>query len=205
MGKKLSVIVFALVAAQIFSGCYVLREIGWSKDKIKEGEKTKATISLQSSNSGSKTLRGVAGEGRFFLASFAEQSEGLSLKRPIFDVGNVIGQKEKLVQDDALADLVFTDENCPTPVTARRGPGPSPDTLWRTEGDVNENPNKFVDTRLTAKVANGAPGGGLFGLIYTGAWIDDGDGVPEDPATTDDEIFCSGIATTTFVVKGPLP
>ena len=38
MGKKAFAIVIALVATQLLSGCYILRELNWSKDLVPKGE-----------------------------------------------------------------------------------------------------------------------------------------------------------------------
>lgn len=206
MKRKLSVAIGALVAAQLLSGCYILREISWNKDKVNDGDKTTATIGLQPTGGsfGRVAARGNGTEGRFFLFAINENSEGVDLRRPTFDSGDVTNQKEKLTRDNALRDLA-ADGGCPIPIAfARQGPF-SGGKVWRTDDDVSSATNKFVDAKLKAKVAQDAPDGGFFGLIASGIWVDDGDGVPEDPDSTDDEIDCTGFTTTTFQVKGTEP
>ncbi|MDQ2675411.1 MAG: hypothetical protein M3Y34_01260 [Actinomycetota bacterium] len=207
MGKRVLAVVVALVAAQVFSGCYFLRELSWSVDKAKPGEKTVATVGLQPTGGPSmRLLRGPgSGDSYFFLGAAGELTEGIEFKRPIFDSKDVTGQKEKLIADPELYDLAFEDGPCGSLITApiRRGGGfPVPGVAYRTEGTVSSDTRKFVEAKQKVKVDNGAPGGGFFGLMFSGEWIDDGDGIPEDPETTDDEISCTGFSTTTFQVKG---
>lgn len=46
MLKKVSVALAALLAASLVSGCYVLREVNWSKDQVKKGESTNLRVGL---------------------------------------------------------------------------------------------------------------------------------------------------------------
>lgn len=61
---------------------------------------------------------------------------------------------------------------------------------------------KLVEAQLPVKVGRKAPGGGFVGAFYSGAWLDDGDGIPEDPATSDDAYECTGFTLTSFRVRG---
>ncbi len=203
MGKKLLAVVIALVAAQAFSGCYVLRELSWGTDNIKPGNTSTATIGLQGSEDTVRARGLTASDGRFFLTVIGEGSEGLTFKRPKFDSKDQLGEKQKLIRDDDLFDAAFSGgTSCSEFFPFRRQGGP-PGLLWRTEEDVRPS-SKFIQSKMNAKVENGAPGGGFFGVIMSGQWIDDGDDVPEDPGSSDDEITCVGFTTTTLGVKGPV-
>src|SRR5690349_20025108 len=110
MKKKLLVCVGALVAAQLLSGCYVLRELDWNASKIKNGDKATATLGLQGTDTNTANIfarGGTPGEGRVFLAALGEGGDGLTFKRPTFDSTDQIGAKEKLTEDPDLRDLVF--------------------------------------------------------------------------------------------------
>ena len=204
MGKKLLAVVIALVASQAFSGCYVLRELNWGTDNVKPGDTSTATIGLQGSKD-TVMARGATSTsaGRFFFAVIGEGGEGLTLKRPKFDSNDQLGEKQKLVKDDDLFDVAFNSNNSCTAFLPFRRQGSPPGVLWRSEDDVKAS-NKFIQSKMKAKVANDAPGGGFFGVVMSGYWIDDGDDVPEDPDTSDDEINCSGFTTTTLGIKGPV-
>lgn len=201
MGKKLFAVVIALVAAQVFSGCYLLRELSWDTDKVKPGDKTTATIGLQGSGSTMMARGATEQEGRFFLVVLAESSEGIAIKRPTFDSNDQLGAKEKLIRDDALLEFAFDQPPCDGLIPFRRQ-GTGPGGAWRTESTV-PNTEKFIQAKLKAAVADDAPGGGIFGLVASGEWIDDGDDIPEDPGSSEDEITCTGFTTTSFGVKGP--
>lgn len=195
MKKKLIVCVGTLVAAQVLSGCYFLRELDWSKDLVPKGENTTATIGLQPSGANDDT--------HFFIV-FVGEGEGFTPKAPVFDAENERGLKEKLTPDSTIGD--FLEESCQTfePSASRRGA--SGLGVWRTEDVVpSDKETKFVEAKL--KVVRDSPngGGGFGGLIITGEWIDDGDGNVEDPETTDDDISCTGEATTSFLLKGNDP
>jgi hypothetical protein len=206
VGKKISAVVFALVAAQLLSGCFVLRELNWSTDKVKPGNKTTATISFTPSGSSPAALtRGAPSNTHFFLAVLGPTSDGVTFKRPKFDSDDVTNQKEKLTSDDEMFDYALQNESCNSvlAVITRGGSGP-PGELWRSQDPVNSNTNEFVEAKLKAKVDDEAPGGGFFGFVFSGYWDDDGDGVVEDPATSDDVIECAGQTSTSFLVKGPI-
>ncbi len=195
MKKKLIVCVGALIAAQVLSGCYFLRELNWSKDIVPKGENTTATIGLQPS--------GADDDTHFFIV-FVGKGAGFTPKAPVFDAANEHGLKEKLVPDSAIGD--FLDENCQTfaPSGARRGPPGL--GAWRTEDVVpSDKENKLVDAKLKIKRDSPNGGGGFGGLILTGEWVDDGDGNVEDPDASDDVISCTGEATTSFLLKGSNP
>ena len=195
MKKKLSIVIGALVAAQLLSGCYFLRELDWKKDIVPRGESTKATINLQPSGEE---------ETSYFFMGMAGKGTGFTVKRPVFDVQDVTGQEQKLIEDNSLGEFIENDCGVVIPTGSVRGPG-IPSVLWRTENEVDGGrENRFVDVRLKAKRASN-DGGGFAGVVITGRWIDDGDGVPEDPDTTDDSISCTGQSTTSFLMKGDAP
>lgn len=84
----------------------------------------------------------------------------------------------------------------------RRGGGTA---VWSTQDPVTaEKPQKFVDVTLKAKRTSNEEGG-FGGVVITGVWADDGDGIAEDPGSTDDEIECTGESTTSFLMKGKSP
>jgi len=199
VGKKLLATVIALVAAQAFSGCYFLREMSWNKDKLDPGETSTATIGLQGTGETMMARGATETQGRFFVAALAEGSEGITLKRPVFDSKDQLGAKEKLIREDALLEYAFDDGPCSGVIPFRRR-GMGPGGAWRTE-DTVANTEKFIEAKMKAKVANNAPGGSLAGLVASGEWVDDGDGIPEGPS--DDQITCTGYTTTSLEVKGP--
>ena len=192
MKKKLVVGVGALVAAQIFSGCYFLREINWNPDLAPKRESTKATISLQSSDEA---------EPSYFFLGETGKGDGFAFKRPVFDSKDLTGQKQKLIVDEEIGEFLDACQTFSPPVA--RGAGAP--TIWRTEDEVSDtDPEKFVELKLKAERASNVAGG-YGGLIITGQWIDDGDGVVEDPESTEDQFACTGEATTTFLLKGQEP
>ena len=151
---------------------------------------TKATIGLQPSGDDAES---------YFFMGMAGKGAGFTPSRPVFDSENVTGQKEKLIVDDDLGEFV----ECSGFLAARAQRGPSPGALiWRTENEVSTaKETKFVDVKLKAK-RNSNDQAGFVGIIISGEWVDDGDGVPEDPDTSDDEIDCTGESTTSFLMKG---
>ncbi|MDX6585762.1 MAG: hypothetical protein QOI31_235 [Solirubrobacterales bacterium] len=194
MGKKISAVVIALVATQLLSGCYFLRELNWSQDVVPKGKNSTATIGLQPSG---------ADDDTYFFMGMVGKGSGFTPKAPTFDAENVAGLKEKLIADNSIGDLL--DENCQTFAPAVRR-GPPGLAVWRTEDVVpSDKETKLVVAKLKAKRDSPNQGGGFAGLILTGEWVDDGDGVPEDPGSTDDAITCTGESTTSLLLKGNDP
>jgi hypothetical protein len=196
MGKKVLAVVVALVAAQVLSGCYFLRELNWNKDIVPKGEDTTATVGLQPSGEPKSTS--------YFFMGATGKGVGFTLGRPVFDSKDVTGQKQKLIEDNSLGDAIGGNCDVFTPVRSVRGPG-VPSELWRTDEEVHADTNKMVQAKLKAKRNSANEGGGFAGLIITGEWEDDGDGIPEDPETSDDEIMCTGESTTSFILRGSNP
>ena len=192
MGKKVLAIVVALVAAQLLSGCYFLRELTWSKDVVPKGENSKATVGLQPSG---------AEDDTYFFMGIVGKGFGFTPKTPTFDAENVAGLKEKLTPDSSIADLI--EENCSffAPPIARGGfPGLA---VWRTEDVVpSDKETKLVVAKLKAERDSPNGGGGFAGLIFTGEWVDDGDGEVDDPDSSDDIIECTGESTTSLLLRG---
>lgn len=197
MKGRIFAIVLALVATQLLSGCYVLRELDWSKDKIGKGEKSTARIGTVGANLGDP--------GRVFVLGFFD-TENVSVKSAKFDTKKAIGKTKKLVADDELLSIAGNEDSCFGAVPVRRGAGGGTTgvKLFRSKGVVKET-GKFVDASLTLKAANNNDGGVAIGSVGMGYWIDDGDGVPEDPDASDDEIGCSGTSSTVVLKKGPSP
>ena len=198
MKRKLLVCVGALVAAQLLSGCYVLRELSWDKDKVPAGEKSTATLGLHGTGSTVMARGGSSDEGRFFLVVTGGGSEDLTLRRPALD-SKEQRSKGEVFRISAIPNLL-DQGSCAAPPRPFRQGGP-PGLLWRTEDDAEET-SKIIEAKLKAKAATDAEEGGFGGLILSGYWIDDGDDVVEDPASSDDDIGCVGVMTTTLLVKG---
>jgi hypothetical protein len=191
MRRKTGAVVVALLATQLLSGCYLLRELDWSQDKVDGGESSTASIGTVGTNATEK--------GRVFVLGFFE-TEGFKLTGAKWDTGEVLGGTKDLVRDDALLELAGQDESCFGGVPIRGGAGPST-RLFRTNGLVKET-SKFVDASLKAKAPPGNAGDAMVGIAAMGLWIDDGDDVPEDPDSSDDEISCTGSSTTAVLKKG---
>jgi hypothetical protein len=195
MGKKILAVVVALVAAQLLSGCYFLRELNWSKDNVPKGESTKATIGLQSTDE-------AKFDSYFFLIAVGEGA-GFTFKSPVFDAEDVTGQRQKLIADSSIGDFIGDQCQLFAPPISGRGPVEAP--IWRTENEVSSDTQKMIVAELKAKRDAPNQGGGFGGLVITGEWIDDGDGNIEDPETTDDVVQCTGESTTSFLLKGNDP
>jgi hypothetical protein len=64
--------------------------------------------------------------------------------------------------------------------------------------------NRFMDAKVPIKAATAAKGGDGVGL-WMGSWLDDGDGVPEDPSSSDDDYVCQPPYISLFRIKGGPP
>ncbi len=186
--KKLGIAVAALVAAQLLSGCFVMRESGWSKDKVKAGDSTTFKAAL---------LGTGEADSHFFILPRLDGD--ISIRRPVLDPKEVLGKRRKLVEDAQLGAIAVDSGNgCDAGIAVpRRGP---PDTrAYKTTKEIPAPENKFVDATFRAKVADSSLGGPVFGVVYIGYWDDDGDGIPED--NDQDSINCTGFSSSAFLVK----
>lgn len=183
-----------VLAAAAVSGCYAAREINWTIDQVKPGKKTTAKISLVSEQE--------APEAHFFMSIIGEHSPRIKFQVPRWDTTKVLNRKARpMVADPVLGEILAESDDLCGDVAA---PSLQPDLVWRTKGKQRSAGRRFVEVRLPVKVRKNAPGGGLFGFLVTGAWFDDGDKVPEDPAASDDFYECTSISTTGFGVRGPM-
>jgi hypothetical protein len=190
MSKKVLLVVGTLVAATALSGCWAMREAYWTKDKLDPREKTTLRVGLIPSDG--------PDEGYFFLALLLKHS-GLTFGPAKFDATGELGRPKKMVRDPELAQAIDDFDVCDSgPIQL---PG-SPNMLFRTRGTVSSDTRKFIDATLRARARGGRQGGGAGGFVVTGQWLDDGDGVPEDPLASDDAMECSGLANTVVIKRG---
>jgi hypothetical protein len=193
--KGLGIVLVALGSAQLLSGCYMVRGLDWSKDKVDSGEKTKATLELGG-------LRAdFISPNRFFVV-LPEPTE-MRFKGGRFDTSKVFGQPQKLRRDDDLALVVATRSDCSAGLGpfVRQGPPPEPYAVYRTN-KIQPETTKLLEATLTYKATGNNQAGGIFGTFVTGGWVDDGDGVPEDPEGGEDQVECIGGTSTTVEKKG---
>ena len=186
--KKLIAVAVALVAAQLLSGCYILRESNWTKDKVSAG----AASTFQAK------LVGSGGEpSRFFILPRLEGDH--SIRKPLFDTKEKLGPAKQLVEDAVLGQVaVDTGDGCDAAIVSpRRGPT-VPSRAYKTPNPVAAPANKFITSTFKAKVSP-TELTGLVGVVYVGYWSDDGDGIPEGNA--EDAINCTGFTTSAIVVK----
>ena len=187
--KKIGVVATALVAAQLLSGCFLLREAGWSKDKVKAGDATTFKASLIGS-----------GEEAAYFFILPRLEGDISVRRPVFDPKAVLGKRRKLVEDAQLGAIAVASGNGCDAALAQPRQGPSPPSrAYKTSKEIPAPENKFVDATFRAKVAESALKGPVFGVVYVGYWNDDGDGIPED--NDQDAINCSGFSTSGFLTR----
>jgi hypothetical protein len=190
MGKRLSAVVLALVAAQLLTGCYFLRESNWTKDRVKAGKSTTLEAKL---------IGGSADPSHFFIMPRLEGD--VSIRKPHFDTQEKLGPQKTLVEDAVLgAVAVDSGQGCDAsivPEPRRHGPQPA-SRAYKTANEIPAASNKFVTSTFKAKVAPSQTGA-VVGVVYVGYWSDDGDGIPE--GNDDDSINCTGFTTSAFMVK----
>jgi hypothetical protein len=174
------------------SGCFAMRTLTYTKDKVDAGKRTNALISVAGSTSGN--------EHPFFFLASEFGSKVVNGGR--LDTGGVAGGPADLRRNNAL--IPFAQDNCPTEGIAK-GPGAVTSSLVATEDPFTvTHENKFMNAKVPIKAATAAKGGDAVGL-WMGSWFDDGDGVPEDSSSSDDDYVCQPPYTSLFRIKGGAP
>jgi len=199
--KALGAGVAALAGMVMFSGCFIMRELSFKDDTVQAGEKAVAKISVLGENQGA-TRRGVGEEEEYPFFYFQAEGDSTLANGGKFDTEGVFDGPVKLVKDGALAELA--SEDCDSEV-ARRGPPSGATTVVTEDPFVATNVRKFMDVKLPIRVSEA---GNIDAFaISMGTWIDDGDGIPEDDASTDDSYFCQPPYASAIRIKGgaPLP
>jgi hypothetical protein len=196
MKKGLAVGVGVLAASVLFSGCFFMRSLSYTKDKIAPGERTTARVSLHGDTAKDP-------ETPFFLL-FAEGGMKLA-KGGKFDTTGAFSGPVRLVRDNALSGAA--QDSCGNIVArklrSRRGLGLM--TAVRTrEPFAATNGRKIIQAKLPMR-ATGDAFNAVGMVLAAGGWIDDGDGVPEDPEGSDDLFQCGPPYTTSLLIKGGTP
>ena len=116
-----------------------------------------------------------------------------------FDTEGVFDGPVPLKKNDALIE--FAGESCEGSIPiAKRGPSLEPSLVATEDPFVATNERKFMDAKVPIRAAEV---GNIDGLaIFMGSWEDDGDGVPEDEDTTDDEYDCQPPYVSAIRIKG---
>jgi len=197
VGKKVLAVVVALVAALLVSGCYSLREFNWSDDKVKPGNSTTGKMSLTPSDD-------VTDRHFFIFVSVITEEFSAKFPSAKWDTTQVFGNPKKMVKDPALETAALDYGGCQSVFAVPRRGIDIEEIAFVTNNAVRDDTGKFVEAKLKSKLTDDAEGG-PFGVVQTGAWLDDGDGVPEDPDVSDDEINCYGAVTTNYASKGQAP
>jgi hypothetical protein len=209
MKKGLAVAVGALATSLLFSGCFMMRTLTYTKDKVDAGEKTTARVTLHGSTGGVMTARlrelGLRGGDQPERPFFLLRPEGYVklAKGGVLDTKGVFDGPVKLNRDSALAAIA--DQECGNAFLARGVDGPGPTAVRTAQTFDAPNGRKIINAKLALKVpAAGEGTAGAAHLLTVGSWYDDGDGVPEDPGGTDDSYQCSPPYTSTVIIKGPV-
>ncbi len=215
MGKSKSRLALVLAGvgalALVFSGCFVLAGINFSRLSIKPhaGKNSKTTLTVTTHSDDTDHVdnqfgspydrrRGVV----WFLIGLPEDNSIKPFGKPKFDTTQQMGKTKKLVKDNAMRNALVDAETC------MPDGGMVSTNYWayRTASKVKdrEKPAKPVLTKFVLKsvaklTAYENPASVLVG---SGWWVDDGDG-DFDP---DDEVACTGYGLPKiYNQQGPLP
>jgi len=214
----------AVVLAFGLSGCFVFRELQWSDDKPKPGDKVTAKFSLTATieETTAALARGKSPpEYAFFQLSFqTEDPEPKPRRGPEpdflkfvnggkFDTTSQFDGPTQLEKSDQLAARLVEEElNCAAAANAAaaraelRGMIPEPSsTIVAADEMVFDNERKVIEAKAPVKVSSDTPKSVQSIVLASGGWVDDGDGDPEDSESSDDSYSCGFLQTSTLIVK----
>jgi hypothetical protein len=182
--KRILAAAGAIAISAGLSGCIAFTGFHWTDDMPKPGKTTTGLIESRGIDSGSEPAEA------YFYVSINGEGDGFTLKKFTFDAGDAIGEKGKMVADDTIED--YSSGEC-SPVSGG--------AIYRTQVQVSSAPlNKLIQTKFKVKIDDA--GGGFGGIVSTGQWYDDGDGVAEDPTSSGDTYTCTGSTSTVMGSKG---
>lgn len=188
MLKKVLLASGILAAGVGMTGCIAQTGFHWKDAQPKAGKSTKGIVEAKGIEGSGVFERGFE-EDAYYYVSVAGEVAGVTFKSFKFDKNETLGKTKKMVEDPGIG---ANSTSC-TP----GGLG----VVYRTKKEVPFNPvDKLIETRFKAKMDD--EGGAFGGVVSTGHWFDDGDGVAESPEDSDDEYECAGFATTFLSTKG---
>jgi hypothetical protein len=180
------------LAAFTLSGCFVMRTLTYTKDKVDAGDKTTALISVEGQTEGD--------EFPFFFL-FSEGGSKVT-NGGTLDTAGIADGPAALTRHDEL--IPAAEDTCPPPPSSK-GPGTGAESIVATDSPFTvHNGNKLMDAKLPIKASTHSPGGDALG-IYMGTWNDDGDGVVEDPGSSDDSYDCQPPYLSSILIRGGTP
>jgi hypothetical protein len=184
MKRKTLLLLTALPMALLLSSCFVMQGFWINANSIVAGGKaTKATFQIHA-------LRGSGDTAyQFFLIGVADSND-LKAGKATWGTNHVYGGPYPLPAQADLASIIGSD--CQSngfdlaEVTGITWRG------YRTPTEINDKNkvNKDVMIQVGIKAVDGATAGDEPVIGVTGAWADDGDGVPE----ASDSFICTGVS-----------
>lgn len=213
--KALLAGIAALIASLLFGGCFLMRTLTYTKDKVDPGQKSTAKISVLGSTGvmkdsfkfgdlASSPAKGGSDDEIPFFLMLTEGSDTKLTNGGKFDTKGAFSGPKDLKVNGALLDAA--GEDCATTVPFKQqGPTPTEDaSVVATKKPFDaHNERKLISVKLPIKTDPTASGGVLYGL-FMGTWFDDGDQIPEDPDSTDDEYQCQPPYMSTLSLTGPI-
>jgi hypothetical protein len=193
LAAALGVLVFSL------SGCFFMRTLTYNKDKVKPGGVYTAKITLGHDQNSPD-------EYPFFFVITEDNSKPTD--KGEFDSKSVFSGPVALTHTDQSQNISqYGTQGCQIAGGPKRGPGGiSGRNIVTTNSpfDSSGNAAKYILAKVPIRMLKDAPGGDAV-LIWMGTWMDDGDGVAEDPGGSDDDYTCQPAYTSYIVEKGGPP
>jgi hypothetical protein len=195
-GLRFVVVPAAALLVLGLGGCFSWRYHTWDDIRVKSGESTTARVYVAPSDAGPDV------DVPFFLVGL---EGGLSLGPAKWDLTGKFNGPAKMAKDPDLRDALLLDDNC---ADAGLEPASFDDvdtwTAVRLDEAVDDGDavNRLVQSTLKVKADPAAETDVVRVHLIVGGWEDDGDGLPEDPSTTDDDYECGGGTLTNLAVKG---
>jgi hypothetical protein len=186
--KKLRVIGALGVAVLVLSSCFAMAGFVILDSSLAPGQATKARFSVR------PYVPGAGGYRQFFLVGNTSPSD-ISVGKGVWGANGNFGGPENMEALAALAAALDASGDC-------SAGGLDFSTVygsftWKgyaTRDVVGGNVNKTATVDIAFKAKAGAANEVSVNVMgITGAWDDDGDGVPE---SADDSFYCTGNATT---------
>src|SRR5262245_53617537 len=197
MRKRIGLVAGAVGLAFLLSSCWLLQSFSIADYTLTPGQSTKVSFTLRPMDAS------LAVTGRQFVivgvtSILGGADSDIGVQKAVWGANGKFGGPQTMASTNGIvsalepgscsqAGLDFTD------ITGVQWAGFATPTNKNDKGKVNK--SSVIEVTIKAKASAVTVGRNYAVMGVAGAWLDDGDGIPEAVSTSDDGYICWGIGS----------